>query len=46
MIFKDDPSKMHRHEDSQIAWSMKRFLDDPAHNPEEMLMMPMAKASF
>ena len=46
MVFYDDPKKHHRSEDSQLAWSMKRYLDDPAHNPEEMILMPMAKASL
>ena len=34
MMWYDDPDKKHRSEDSQLAWSMKRFLDDPDHNVE------------
>jgi len=46
MIFKDDPSKKHRSEDSQIAWALREFFFKEDHKPERLILMPMAKAAL
>jgi len=46
MIFKDDPHKKHRHEDSQIAWALREYFYKPDHAPERLILMPMAKATL
>ena len=46
MVFHDDPDKHHRAEDSQVAWSLKRFLDRKAKEPIQIIEFPMVKASF
>ena len=46
MVFKDDPDKHHRREDSQIAWALREFFMKPDHKPERLIFMPMAKAAL
>ncbi|XP_035694468.1 autocrine proliferation repressor protein A-like [Branchiostoma floridae] len=43
LVFKKDPSKRRLAEDALIAYTWRRFLDDP--NPEWIVNMPMTKAS-
>ena len=44
MIFADDPEHHKKDEDSQLAWSLKMFLE--SKDPGDMLIFPMAKASL
>lgn len=46
MKFADDPEKHHKSEDSQLAWSLKMFLEHPDKDPKQMLIFPMAKATL
>jgi PhoPQ-activated pathogenicity-related protein len=46
MIFKDDPDKKHRSEDSQIAWALREFFKKDDHDPQRLIFMPMAKAAL
>ena len=44
LLFQDDPSQKPRGEDSQIAWTWKKFLENQT-NPYILSRMPMTKAS-
>jgi PhoPQ-activated pathogenicity-related protein len=44
MVFADDPNHTPKDEDSQLAWSMKMFLEHPDNDPKQMLIFPMSKA--
>ncbi|CAF4877849.1 unnamed protein product [Rotaria sp. Silwood1] len=42
--FMADPTERNRLEDSIIAWTWRKFIDNPI-NPYELVLMPMTKAS-
>jgi len=44
IVFKHDPEKKSRDDDSSIAWTWKEFLDNPSQ-PNILLFLPMTKAS-
>ncbi|CAL1541759.1 unnamed protein product [Lymnaea stagnalis] len=43
IVFQDDPTRKQRYEDSIIAWTWRKFLDNGS-NPEILLRLPMTKA--
>ena len=45
-VFPSDPSQKPREEDALIAWAWHEYIVDPAHNPEWLPRLPMAKAGF
>jgi len=44
--FPSDPTNKSRSEDSIIAWTWKQYIEDPNHDPEWLIRLPMVKAAF
>ena len=46
LVFPSDPTQKRRHEDAILAYSWKEQMNDPKHDPEWIVNLPMVKGSM